>query len=176
MRTHPLLLLAVTLGACTDPFAGEWQSHGTAEMVGDFEIFLDADLVGRVDMARRTSDGTLLRVDKEAEAALVGRENAIWSYEVNIEGAEDLDCEIARKTEELTCQVAGIELEFEPYEEDDTTCNHSVCNVGRPLKTSCNACTAQICALDKFCCKNAWDAVCRTKALADCSGTTCPGG
>jgi hypothetical protein len=59
------------------------------------------------------------------------------------------------------------------------SCNHDPCTKGGPLDPSCTACTAAICQLDSFCCQNAWDKSCVTKAAAnpDCiCGVSAGGG
>lgn len=168
MRASSPLLLALVLTACTDPFARSWQSHGP-ELIGDFELFIEPDLTGRVDFLRRTPDGTLDRVDRSVEALLVDRVDGVWKYDVIIAEEPDLACELDRFTDELTCEWGDFDLDFDLYEEDDTTCKHDVCRVGRPLKASCNACTERVCMFDKFCCNNAWDTACRLRAINDCA-------
>lgn len=53
-------------------------------------------------------------------------------------------------------------------------CDHSECTAGGALDTSCNSCTAAVCAADAFCCTTAWDSLCVTKAQQLCP--SCSGG
>lgn len=56
-------------------------------------------------------------------------------------------------------------------------CNHSECSTGGPLDTSCNACTAAVCAEDAFCCTTEWDQLCVNAAnqlCPSCSGSSGP--
>ncbi|MFT3771882.1 MAG: hypothetical protein QM820_41265 [Minicystis sp.] len=44
-----------------------------------------------------------------------------------------------------------------------TTCTHTVCQIGEPLSPTCNgkdACVAAICDSDPYCCCNSWDSFC----------------
>lgn len=52
-------------------------------------------------------------------------------------------------------------------------CSHDACVAGGPLMESCDACVADICAVDGFCCEVAWDWFCVSEAEAFC-GVTCP--
>lgn len=174
MRPSFPLLLALVLPACTDPFAGSWQSHGP-ELIGDFELFIEPDLTGRVDLLSRSPNGTVKRVDQPVEALLVDRVDGVWKYDIIIPGEPDIACDLDRFTDELTCEWDDKELDFDLYEEDDTTCKHNVCQLGRPLKASCSACAETVCMFDKFCCHSAWDAFCRSQAINHCN-TACSSG
>jgi hypothetical protein len=166
-----IVIIIATAPACTDPLAGNWQSHGP-ELTGDFEIFLEDDLTGRVDLATRDTNGMQDRVEDEVTATRVDRNDGIWSYTIAIEGEPDLECDLDRRTDELECEWRNADLEFEPYEEDDSTCEDA-CELGAPRKSSCNACIQSICDLDKYCCSKAWDVACRAR-LEDC-GQSCGG-
>ena len=52
------------------------------------------------------------------------------------------------------------------------TCDHDACTSGGPLGTSCDACAAEVCAVDSYCCTTAWDSVCISEVEASC-GMTC---
>lgn len=52
------------------------------------------------------------------------------------------------------------------------TCTHPVCAVGAPLVLGCNACTADLCAKDPFCCAVTWDATCVGEVTSIC-GISC---
>lgn len=52
-------------------------------------------------------------------------------------------------------------------------CDHDVCSDGGPLKTSCNACSAAVCAADPFCCTTAWDEICIGQTGDHCAGDPC---
>jgi hypothetical protein len=52
------------------------------------------------------------------------------------------------------------------------TCSHDKCATGAPLSASCDACTADICAADPFCCSAAWDVLCVAEVSSIC-GETC---
>ena len=45
-----------------------------------------------------------------------------------------------------------------------------------PLTTTCDTCTAEVCAKDSYCCKTAWDSQCVGEVPADCGASTCTGG
>jgi hypothetical protein len=49
-------------------------------------------------------------------------------------------------------------------------CSHDVCEKGAPLSSSCNACTAKVCGIDKFCCQVSWNSTCvkRTEQFPEC--------
>lgn len=51
-------------------------------------------------------------------------------------------------------------------------CLHDECNVGGALATDCDACAANTCAKDPFCCQTAWDSRCVQEAADGC-GLTC---
>lgn len=52
------------------------------------------------------------------------------------------------------------------------TCTHPICAAGGPLVAGCNACTAQLCAQDPFCCAVSWDATCVGEVTGIC-GISC---
>jgi hypothetical protein len=54
------------------------------------------------------------------------------------------------------------------------TCAHSTCAAGAMLHPACDACAGQICAVDPYCCNNAWDAQCVAEVQSVC-GQTCNG-
>jgi hypothetical protein len=43
------------------------------------------------------------------------------------------------------------------------------------LTSSCDSCTAAVCAKDSYCCKTAWDSQCVGEVPADCGAATCSG-
>jgi hypothetical protein len=53
-------------------------------------------------------------------------------------------------------------------------CSHDVCQVGDPLDPGCTMCTAQICAVDAFCCQSFWDDLCVDEVASVC-GQMCGG-
>lgn len=54
--------------------------------------------------------------------------------------------------------------------EGDTgsSCLHDPCSVGAQLVPTCDACVAEVCAVDNFCCSSGWDANCVTIAGEFC--------
>lgn len=50
--------------------------------------------------------------------------------------------------------------------------SHGICNQGAPLSIDMDACVAQICALDGYCCSNAWDGICVDETTSIC-GKSC---
>jgi len=52
------------------------------------------------------------------------------------------------------------------------SCEHSQCELGLPMTSGCDAaysnCVAQICAVDQFCCTNAWDQICVDQVQSVC--------
>ena len=52
----------------------------------------------------------------------------------------------------------------------EQVCSHSPCEIGDPLDSTCNACTALVCFLDPNCCDvaGAWDASCVNKVQNEC--------
>jgi hypothetical protein len=54
-------------------------------------------------------------------------------------------------------------------------CAHPICSTGGKLTSSCDACAAQICAADSFCCNNSWDSICVGEVQSVC-GQSCTGG
>ena len=55
------------------------------------------------------------------------------------------------------------------------TCDHDTCSTGAALSGSCDACAAEVCAVDDYCCTTAWDATCVQEVDAYCN-TSCGGG
>lgn len=53
------------------------------------------------------------------------------------------------------------------------TCDHDVCSVGGPLKTDCDMCTMELCAVDPYCCDTAWDSYCVNEVEQFCTGMNC---
>lgn len=51
---------------------------------------------------------------------------------------------------------------------------HDPCEQGGALQASCSACVAEVCGQDDFCCRVAWDSICRNEAIQGC-GVTCDG-
>lgn len=51
-------------------------------------------------------------------------------------------------------------------------CSHDECTVGTPLADTCTTCTADVCAVDSYCCLTQWDAMCITQAQTLCG--LCP--
>ncbi len=160
-----VVVTAIAAAGCTDPIAGHWHSFGDKNLVGDFELLLDADLVGHIDFATRDETGAIERIDDDVTALLVERADGIWKYEISVDGP-DIDCEIDRRIEELSCEWKDESFDMEPYEHE-TSCD-GVCFVGEPREPSCNDCTAMVCEFDKFCCGKAWDNVCRDQADVLC--------
>lgn len=52
-------------------------------------------------------------------------------------------------------------------------CDHDVCTVGAALKSSCDACSASLCANDPYCCDTAWDSLCVSQTKTYCAGDPC---
>lgn len=50
---------------------------------------------------------------------------------------------------------------------------HATCSTGTPLAAGCNACGFEICAVDSFCCTQAWDSICVSEVTSVCH-QTCP--
>lgn len=58
------------------------------------------------------------------------------------------------------------------------TCEHEPCDQGTALDPACDACAADVCAVDGYCCdgaNGAWDAICVNEAKDIC-GLSCSGG
>jgi hypothetical protein len=55
------------------------------------------------------------------------------------------------------------------------TCDHDACEVGGPLDGTCDACAADVCAADPYCCDTEWDSMCVSEADTYCGGL-CGGG
>jgi hypothetical protein len=56
------------------------------------------------------------------------------------------------------------------------TCAHDLCTSGGKLASSCDACVAEICAKDSYCCNTAWSTICVDEVSSVCGETTCSGG
>jgi hypothetical protein len=54
-------------------------------------------------------------------------------------------------------------------------CSHPICSTGGALTTACDACAAQVCAADSFCCSNSWDSICVGEVQSVCK-QSCTGG
>lgn len=52
-------------------------------------------------------------------------------------------------------------------------CSHDHCSSGDALDASCDACTAQVCDNDGYCCTTAWDSQCVAEVATYCA-TSCP--
>jgi hypothetical protein len=49
------------------------------------------------------------------------------------------------------------------------TCSHDKCSAGGTLSPGCdNKCVADICAVDSYCCQNAWDSTCVSEVASIC--------
>lgn len=60
-----------------------------------------------------------------------------------------------------------------PADSGASTCAHPICAVGGPLAAGCEpTCSAQLCALDPYCCSTSWDATCVGEVASIC-GLTC---
>ena len=55
------------------------------------------------------------------------------------------------------------------------TCSHPICSTGSKLKSNCDPCATQICAVDSYCCRNKWDSICVSEVQSVC-GESCGGG
>ena len=53
-----------------------------------------------------------------------------------------------------------------------STCAHTLCATGSKLSASCDACVAQICAADPYCCSTKWDNACVGQVQSVC-GQSC---
>ena len=53
-----------------------------------------------------------------------------------------------------------------------SSCTHSICSTGARLVSSCDPCATQICAVDGYCCRWAWDNICVSEVSSVC-GQTC---
>jgi len=57
------------------------------------------------------------------------------------------------------------------------SCDHEVCEIGGALASSCDACSADVCAVDPYCCDTEWDDVCVGEVEQYCSSSfSCAGG
>jgi hypothetical protein len=171
VRRALLATFVLTMG-CTDPLAGNWQSHGP-DLIGDFELFLDEELGGRIDFRYRREDSSMRLLEGEVTATRVERADGVWTYDLDTPDGSNLFCDLDRPTDELTCRWSGKDLNFDLFEASDAVCNHSVCTTGRALESSCDDCTALVCEFDKYCCHNAWDSTCRYGAIVRCDAL-CP--
>ncbi|HEX3477947.1 MAG TPA: S53 family peptidase, partial [Kofleriaceae bacterium] len=54
-------------------------------------------------------------------------------------------------------------------------CSHPICSTGGKLTGSCDACAAEVCAADSFCCSNSWDSICVGEVQSVCK-QSCTGG
>ena len=100
------------------------------------------------------------------------------------------DCPAAAGCGDAVCDVAGGECEsadfnclldciFEPTcggggGGGTPSCDHDVCTEGGPLMTSCDACSAAVCAEDPYCCDTEWDVTCTGEVTDFCDPGTCP--
>lgn len=50
----------------------------------------------------------------------------------------------------------------------ETTCGHSICEVGPRVSATCDSCVVSICDVDPFCCTNSWDSVCVGEVSSIC--------
>jgi hypothetical protein len=64
-----------------------------------------------------------------------------------------------------------LELATRKEDAGGGTCAHSPCAQGAALTASCDACVADVCAADPFCCNNSWDNLCVSGAVSICSLT-----
>jgi hypothetical protein len=55
------------------------------------------------------------------------------------------------------------------------SCDHTECTTGDALLTTCDSCTAALCAIDSFCCTDLWDSTCVSEVSSAC-GMSCNGG
>ncbi|HEX6839047.1 MAG TPA: S53 family peptidase [Polyangia bacterium] len=53
-----------------------------------------------------------------------------------------------------------------------SSCTHSICSTGSRLVSGCDPCATQICAVDGYCCRWAWDNICVSEVSSVC-GQTC---
>jgi hypothetical protein len=53
-----------------------------------------------------------------------------------------------------------------------STCSHSICSSGVKLTSSCDACAADICSYDSYCCTTYWDSQCVSEVSSIC-GESC---
>jgi hypothetical protein len=50
---------------------------------------------------------------------------------------------------------------------------HDKCTTGSALSSASDACVSSICAVDSFCCSNAWDSLCVSEVRTVCGSLTC---
>jgi len=50
----------------------------------------------------------------------------------------------------------------------ETSCGHSICEVGPRVSATCDSCVASICEVDPFCCSDHWDSLCVAEVGSVC--------
>jgi hypothetical protein len=50
----------------------------------------------------------------------------------------------------------------------ETSCGHSICEVGPRVSATCDSCVASICDVDPFCCTDRWDSLCVAEVGSVC--------
>jgi hypothetical protein len=50
----------------------------------------------------------------------------------------------------------------------ETTCGHSICEVGAAVSSTCDTCVVNICSRDPFCCNTSWDSICVNEVSTIC--------
>jgi hypothetical protein len=91
----------------------------------------------------------------------------------NVCNADSFCCEVEWDAVcvDLGVQICGLDCG------GGGTCEHELCDVGTPLDPTCDACVADVCNADSFCCDVEWDAICVDLAVQicglDCGGGTC---
>lgn len=50
-----------------------------------------------------------------------------------------------------------------------STCSHSICSSGTKLTSGCDACAANICSQDSYCCTTKWDSQCVSEVSSICN-------
>ena len=53
------------------------------------------------------------------------------------------------------------------------TCDHEPTTTGGPLDPDCDACAADVCAVDSYCCTTDWDSQCVSEVAQYCSSAAC---
>ncbi|WP_437512945.1 hypothetical protein [Sorangium sp. So ce1099] len=77
----------------------------------------------------------------------------------------------AESPEDETEPAADISFEDTGETEQalaESTCGHSICETGAAVRSTCDSCVTSICAVDPFCCTNAWDSVCVNEVATIC--------
>lgn len=69
----------------------------------------------------------------------------------------------------------GEQAVFCPQDCSMTSCQHTVCNTGPALPSTCDPCAAAVCAADAYCCDTDWDGMCVAEASSTC-GACCGNG